>query len=194
MDPDDEADGADDGEVETEALPPDPFLTAIALCQIAERAKPISAALKRLRKVGRDIVAAEARLAAVTAQVEQKQAALTERESAIAAREVALEGRESELAVSAQEARDNLRGYYNSIAEADRHIRYRILSHADLLHGYNAQLQDLPSWEQLKRMVVGLPDDLPAPAPQAVTREVTLDWTGNVFVPGSTLTRSVPPS
>jgi hypothetical protein len=30
-----------------------------------------------------------------------------------------------------------------------------------LLHGYNAQLQDLPDWPAIRRLVVGLPDDPP---------------------------------
>src|SRR5690348_2912964 len=110
----------------------DPFLAAIALCEIAQRAKPISAALKKLRRVGRDIAAAEQKLAALSAETEQKQAALAEREAAIVARETMLDKREDEFRSSCEEARDDLRRYYDSIAEADRHVRYRILASADL--------------------------------------------------------------
>ena len=83
-------------------------------------------------------------------------------------------------------------GYYNSVAEVDRTCRYRIMASADLLSGYNPALQDLPSWDVLKRLVVGLPADPPAPAPEVVTQEVTTDWTGHHnFISGSTLTRTV---
>jgi hypothetical protein len=193
MNPDDEADVVDDGEVGNGYAAPefDPFTTAIALCEIAQRAKPIAAALKQLRKVGRDIAAGEAKLAAVTAQAEQIAAAMTEREAAIAARERALEERETAFAASIEEARDNLRGYYNSIAEADRITRYRILSSADLLSNFNPKLQDLPSWDTIRRLVVGLPPDLPAAPPaEIVSENVREDWAGHTFVPGSTLTRS----
>jgi len=36
-----------------------------------------------------------------------------------------------------------------------------------------------------------LPDDLPAAPPAEVSENVSEDWTGNVFTPGSTLTRSI---
>jgi hypothetical protein len=140
---------------------PDPFVLAISLCQVAANAKAIEPALKRLRRLGRDLEKAEKKLAALTAQTEQTNAALDARAAAADERDRALDARATEFESSLQEARDNLAGYYNSIAEADRHIRYRILSHADLLGGYNPALQDLPSWDVLKRLVVGLPDDPP---------------------------------
>jgi septal ring factor EnvC (AmiA/AmiB activator) len=179
---------------------PDPFALAVALCQVAANAKAIEPALKRLRKLGRDIAKAEQKLAAVTAAAEQTNAALAQREAAVVAREAALDARASEFENSVQEARDNLTGYYNSIAEADRHVRYRILASADLLSGYNPQLQDLPSWDVLKRLVVGLPDD-PPPLERDVASHPRIDALsdtfsdphadrhGNVFL--STLTRSV---
>jgi hypothetical protein len=148
---------------------PDPFALAIGLCQIAANAKAIEPALKRLRKLGRDIAKAEQKLAAVIAQAEQTKAELAARAAAIDERERAITRREDEFAASLQEARDNLAGYYRQVEEADRHIRYRILSHADLLGGYNPQLQDLPSWDVLKRLVVGLPDD-PPPLERDVAR------------------------
>jgi hypothetical protein len=179
---------------------PDPFVLAIGLCQIAANAKAIEPALKRLRRLGRDIEKAEQKLAAVTAQAEQKQTALAEREAAIDERERALDARATEFESSLAEARDNLRGYYNGIAEADRHVRYRIMSSADLLGGYNAQLQDLPSWDVLKRLVVGLPDG-PAPIERDVashpridvfsdtSNDPNADRHGNVFL--GTLSRDV---
>jgi hypothetical protein len=148
---------------------PDPFALAIGLCQIAANAKAIEPALKRLRKLGRDIAKARQKLAAVTAQAEQTQARLAEREAALVVRQAALDERATEFENSLQEAHDHLRGYYDSIAEADRHIRYRIMNHAGLLGGYNPQLQDLPSWDVLKRLVAGLPDDPPPLEREAVS-------------------------
>jgi hypothetical protein len=183
-----------------EVTMPDPFVLAIGLCQIAANAKAIEPALKRLRRLGRDLEKAEQKLAALTAQTEQTNAELAARAASIDERERAITQREDEFAASCQEARDNLAGYYNSIAEADRHIRYRILSHADLLGGYNPALQDLPSWDVLKRLVVGLPDDPPPLEREApfhprvdvfsdVSDDPHADRHGNVFL--GTLSRDV---
>jgi septal ring factor EnvC (AmiA/AmiB activator) len=131
---------ADDDTVAANHSMPDPFALAIGLCQIAANAKAIEPALKRLRRSGRDIEKAQQKLAAVTAEAEQTNAELAEREAAIDAHEAAIAQREAEFEASLHEARDNLRGYYDSIAEADRHIRYRVFSHAGLLGGYNPQL------------------------------------------------------
>ena len=141
---------------------PDPFSLAIELCKVAAKPATYAAAVKKLRKVGRDIAAAEQKLAALTARTEQTEAALAEREATVVARETALDARAVEFETSLQEARDHLRGFYASIAEADRHVRYRVLSHAGLLSGYNLELQDLPDWPAIRRMVVGLPDDPPS--------------------------------
>jgi hypothetical protein len=178
----------------------DPFLVALRLCSIATNAKSVAPALKRLRKLGRDIERAERQLAAVEAQAEQKQAALAQREAAIDARECAITQRETEFENSLQEACDNLHGYYNSLAETDRHIRYRIIGCAGLLGGYNPQLQDLPTWDQLKRLVVGLPDDPPPIGREVVSQpridvfsdtsdDPNADRHGNVFL--GTLSRDV---
>jgi hypothetical protein len=145
--------------------------------------------------LGRDIDAAEQKLAALTARTEQRQAALVEREAELAARSAEIERRETELEASLREAQDYLRQYHNNLAQEDRRIRYRILSSADLLHGYNERLQELPDWPAIKQMIPGLPADLPAAPPaEVVSRETREDWTGHTFIAGSTLTRSVPPS
>ena len=177
----------------------DPFAVLIELCRIAANPKAAEVVLKKIR---REVVAAgarEQRCAIAAAKLEQKQAALDARAAELDQRERAITQREDEFAASCQEARDNLAGYYNSIAEADRHIRYRILSHADLLGGYNPALQDLPSWDVLKRLVVGLPDDPPplerdvASYPRIdvfsdVSDDPNADRHGHVFL--GTLTRS----
>jgi hypothetical protein len=65
------------------------------------------------------------------------------------------------------------------------------MASADLLHGFNAQLQSLPSWQQIKQMVPDLPADLPAaPVAEIISENVREDWSGNIFSP-STLTRTV---
>jgi hypothetical protein len=171
----------------------DPFTVAIALCQVAQRAKAVEGALKRLRKIGRDTLVAERKLAAVEARAADTATALAEREAELDRREAAIARRETELEASLREAQDHLRQYHNNLAQQDRRIRYRILSSADLLHGYNERLQELPDWPAIKQMIPGLPPDLPAaPAPEVVARETREDWTGHTFIAGSSLTRSVP--
>jgi hypothetical protein len=124
---------------------------------------------------------------------------LTARAAELDQRERAIAARENEFTASIEEARDHLRGYYDSVAEADRHLRYRVLNHADLLHGYNSQLQQLPDWSAIRRLVVGLPPDPPplereaAAHPRVDTFSDTsddphADRHGHVFL--NTLTRS----
>jgi hypothetical protein len=140
------------------------FLELLAEAIIAARdlvlnAKIKPAELKKRAKFERGLVDIQAKCAALTTHAEQTKATLDERAAELDARAVELERRKTELEAAIEEARDNLRGYYDSVAEADRRLRYRILSHADLLHGYNAQLQDLPSWPAIRQMVPGLPPD-----------------------------------
>ena len=158
----------------------DPFSAAIVLIDLALNPKATKAALKKLAQLDKSIGAAEQKLAAVQAQAEQTAAALAERAAELDRREAANERRETEFAASLQEARYNLRGYYDHIAEADRHLRYRILSHANLLHGYNAQLQDLPDWPAIRRLVVGLPDD-PPPLEREVAAHPRIDAFSDTF-------------
>jgi hypothetical protein len=141
---------------------PDPFVLAIELCRIATNAKAIEPALKRLRKLGHDIAKAEQKLAAVTAQAEQTKAELAARAAAIDERERAITQREDEFESSIKSAHAELRQAHDSLADTDRRIRYRIMASANLLAGFNEQLQDLPSWQQIGQMVPGLPDDPPS--------------------------------
>jgi hypothetical protein len=172
----DEHDGSDHGHSAPAA---DPVLIALQLCALANN-KTVAAAIKKLRKLDRQYADTQAKVAALAAHAEQRNAALVQREAAIDDRERALDARATEFEASLHEARDHLRGFYDSVAEADRHIRYRILSHADLLGGYNAQLQDLPSWSQLRRLVVGLPDD-PPPLERDVASQVRIDALSDTF-------------
>jgi hypothetical protein len=123
--------------------------------------KAKAAALRAADKADRRAAAAEQKFAAITAQAKQVQAALDARAAELDEQARALDARRAAFENELADARDNLRAYYDSIAEADRHVRYRVLSHAGLLSGYNPQLQDLPSWDQLRRLVVGLPEDPP---------------------------------
>jgi hypothetical protein len=168
----------------------DPFATAIALCEIAQRAKPIAAALKKLRKLGCDIAAAEQKLSQLRAEAAAIAAKAESDASAIAEQSRVLDERTAEFEASVAEAHATLRASHDHIADMDRRIRYRILASADLLHGFNERLQDLPDWRAIKQMIPGLPDDLPAPAAEIVSQNVREDWSGNIFSP-STLTRTV---
>jgi hypothetical protein len=134
---------------------------ADAICRIALSPKAIPLAQKKLDKLERKQAAIAKENAEREAVLDERDAELAQRTAAADERDRALDARATEFESSLQEARDNLAEYYNGIAEADRHIRYRILSHADLLGGYNPALQDLPSWDVLKRLVAGLPDDPP---------------------------------
>jgi hypothetical protein len=165
----------------------------IAARDLALSAKIKPAEIKKRAKFERGLVDIQARCAALTAHAEQTKAALDERAAELDAHEAETERRATEREASLREAYDHLRGYYDRIAEADRHLRYRLLSYANLLHGYNARLQDLPDWPAIKQMIPGLPPDLPVTPPaETAVREVTTDWTGHTFIAGSTLTRSVP--
>jgi hypothetical protein len=170
----------------------DLFGAAIALCQLAQRAKTIEGALKRLRKIGRDTLVAERNLAAVTAAAEQTNKALGEREAANAAREAANTKREAEFADAAQDVRDELREHHNRLEQTHRLLVYRLMSTAGILGDWHEGLQDLPSWEQLQRRIVDLPADPATSAAEVVSQNVRQDWTGHTFIAGSSLTRSVP--
>ena len=171
----------------------DRFADAIALCQIAKN-KTVATQLKKLRRVNRQIADAEAKVIAVQDQAEQMQAALADREAAIDERERALDARETAFAASAQDVRDELYAHQNRVEQTHRQLVYHIMATAGIAGNWNFDLQDPPTWEQLKRMIANLPDDLPAtPSAEVVSENVREDWVGHTFVPGSTLTRSIIP-
>ena len=171
------------------------LMIAVTWCRVANN-KALERMIKKLDRLDRKYADTQAKLAALTAQAAEIETALTAREAELAARAAEIERRETELEASLHEARDHLRAYYDTIAEADRHIRYRILSHADLLGGYNAALQDLPGWPAIRRLVVGLPDDPVPIEPQPridvlsdTFSDPNADRHGNAFL--GSLTRSV---
>jgi hypothetical protein len=183
----DEHDGSDHGHSAPAA---DPVLIALQLCALANN-KTVAAAIKKLRRLDRQFADTQAKVAALAAQAQQINAELDARAAALDERDRALTQREDEFSASCQEARDELCNHYRHVEEEDKRLRYRVMAHANLLSNYNPTLQDLPTWEQLRMLVVGLPDDLPAPRTEVISQEVREDWSGNVFVPGSTLTRSI---
>jgi hypothetical protein len=70
-------------------------------------------------------------------------------------------------------------------------LRYHVLAAADLLHGYNPTLQELPSWQAIQQMT-GLPiDPSPEPVAEPLQQNTRTDWTGHTFLDDSTLTRTV---
>jgi hypothetical protein len=161
-DSDDDTDDTED--YSTPAM--DPFLTAIALCQIAERAKPIATALKKLRKVGQDILSAEKKLAAVAAAAEQTNVELAARATALDERERVLDARETRFESSLTDARDELREHHARLDETHRQLIHRIMSTTGMLGEWNPNLQPLPTWQQLRGMIA----DLPAPATEPAMR------------------------
>ena len=193
IDDTDEHDGSDHG------MPPaaDPhtlgLMIAVTWCRVANN-KTLERAIKKLDKLDRRYADGQAQLAAVTAAMEQKHAELAEREAAIAVREVALEERETAFESQAGDVHDELREHHAQLEQTHRQLVHRVMSTAGITGNWNFNLQDPPTWQQLRRMIADLPDDLPATPPAAVvTREATTDWTGqHSFVAGSTLTRSAP--
>jgi hypothetical protein len=165
-------------------------IIAVRDLALDEKIKP--AELKKLAKLERRLASNQTKLAAIEAHAEQTATALEARAAELDRREAANSAREAAFETSLCEAHDSLRQYYDNLAQEDRRIRYRILSHANLLHGYNAQLQDLPDWQAIRRMVPDLPADLPAAPPaEVISENVREDWAGHRFIAGTTLTRTV---
>jgi hypothetical protein len=184
----------DDEEIETLSTPApgDRFADVLGLLAAVRNGKVTEAALKRLRKLERDIAAGEAKLAALTAKAEQKQAALDARTAELDGRKTALDTRETAFEDQVREAHDHLRAYYSEIRQADRSLRYRVLASADLLHSYNPTLQELPDWPEIQR-TIGLPvDPTPEPVAEVSLENTRTDWTGrHTFLADSTLTRTI---
>jgi hypothetical protein len=153
---------------------------ADAICRIASSPEAIPLAQKKLDKLERKQAAIAKENAECEAALDKRDAELAARAAAADERDRAFDARATEFESSLQEARDNLAAYYNNLADMDRRIRYRIMASADLLAGFNEQLQDLPSWDVLKRLVVGLPDD-PPPLERDVVSHPRIDALSDTF-------------
>jgi hypothetical protein len=169
----------------------DPVLIALQLCTIANN-KTLAAAVKKLDRLDRQYADTQDKLASLTAQAAELETVLTQRAAELDARERTIIKREDEFASSLEDARRELYAHHNRIAAAHRQLVHRIMSTAGITGNWNFDLQGVPSWEQLKRQIADLPDDLPAAPPaEVVTENVREDWVGHTFVPGSSLTRTI---
>jgi DNA repair exonuclease SbcCD ATPase subunit len=187
---DDDGDEHDHGYSPPQAA--DPVLIALQLCQLASNPKTIAVAIKKLRRLDRQFADTQAKVAALTTEAERTEAALTERVAELDARERALDDREAKFESQAEDVRDELREHHARLEQTNRRLIHRIMVTAGI--SWNENLQELPSWEQLRQLIVDLPPDLPAPhtaRTEVISQDVREDWSGNVFVPGSTLTRSI---
>jgi hypothetical protein len=181
----------DDDTIDADVMP-DPFSLAIELCKVAAKPATYAAALKKLRKLGRDILAAEQKLAALTAQVEQTNGELVARAAALDARSRVSDERDAAFERQAADVRDELREYHNRLEQMHRQLTHRLMATTGILGEWNWDLQSPPTWAQLRSMIAGLPPDLPAAPPaEMITAETREDWAGSGFVPGSSLTRSI---
>jgi hypothetical protein len=192
---DDDTDTIDGHDHDHDHSPPaaDPVLIALTLCRIANN-KTLERAIKKRVKLDEQYAVAEEKFVNLQNQAAAMQTALTARAAALDARAAAITKREEEFASSLEDARRELYAHHNAVEQAHRQLVYRIMSTAGIAGNWNFDLQDPPTWQQLRRMIADLPDDLPAAPPaEAAAREVTTDWTGqHNFISGSTLTRSVP--
>jgi hypothetical protein len=177
----------------------DPVLIALELCKLANN-KTVAAAVKKLRRLDQQYADIQAKCTALTAHAESTKAALDARATELDAREGAITAREDEFASSVAHVRDELRAYHNHLDETHRQLIHRIMATAGILSGWNPQLQDLPTWQQLRRQIADLPDDLPGlfqPATAAVPIDALSDTHddphadrhGNAFL--GTITRDV---
>jgi hypothetical protein len=179
----------DDTEVNYSA----PTLSAvIALMGALRNRKTVEARARALARINQQIDDATTKLTALTAKAEQEEAALAQRAAALDEREAGIARREDEFASSVETVRNELRSYHDQLTQAERQLIHRIMATAGITANWNPNLQSPPTWEQLRRMVADLPADLPATPPTEVIQEnVREDWAGSVFMPGTTLTRTV---
>jgi hypothetical protein len=190
---DDDTDDTDHGH---SALAADPVLIAIELCRIAKN-KTLEAAIRKLAKLDRQYADTQAKVAALAAQAEQINAELDARAAVLDERDRALDARAAAFESQATDVRDELREHRNHLEQTHRQLIHRIMSTAGILGEWNWNLQSPPTWEQLRRMIAGLPEDLPAPAAEPgmridafsdVCSDERADRHGNAFL--GTLSRS----
>jgi hypothetical protein len=180
-----ETDETDD----TKSLPAsDSFAAALALCDLTLNAKTIKAQLKQRAKLEKQIAAAKEKLAGLS----DKETALNARDAALDARQAVIAERETAFEAVRKDGHARLREYHSQIQTQDKQLRWRIMAYSDLLSGYSPDLQDLPTWKQLRRAVPGLPEDPPESAegaPEPHYGDPRADRDGQVFL--GTLSRVV---
>jgi hypothetical protein len=185
-----------DDETEAHYSMPDPFVLAIELCRIASSPKTIATALKRLRKLGRDIDAAEQKLSRLQAEAagiaEAAQTEVKAIHEAAAQRLEAAGTAEQELAQREQKIARLESAWRNLGEPADvmsgfRSPEYSPLQKARMAHGQQ------PGRDP-DRLLFSEPDAEPDQAIDAYIRrdvgDERSDAQGNAFA-ASTLTRSI---
>jgi len=165
------------------------LMIAVTWCRVANN-KALERMIKKLDRLDRKYADTQAKLAVLTAQAAEIETALTRRAAELDAREVASEARETAFESQAQDVRDELREHHARLEQTHRILVHRLMSTAGILGNWNFDLQGVPSWEQLRRQIGDLPPD--PPAAEVISENVREDWVGHTFVPGSSLTRSVP--
>src|SRR5262249_15608415 len=134
----------DTDDAEADYAMPDPFSLAIELCKVAAKPATYAAAVKKLRKLGRDILAAEQKLAAVQAEaagiVDAARAKVKAMQDAAAARLEAAATAEAEL-VEREQKIARLESAWRNLGEPETVLRgfqspqYSPLQKARLAHG-----------------------------------------------------------
>ena len=165
------------------------LMIAVTWCRVANN-KALERTIKKLDRLDRKYADTQAKLAVLTAQAAEIETALTRRAAELDAREVASEARETAFESQAQDVRDELREHHARLEQTHRILVHRLMSTAGILGNWNFDLQGVPSWEQLRRQIGDLPPD--PPAAEVISENVREHWVGHTFVPGSSLTRSVP--
>jgi hypothetical protein len=162
----DEHDGSDPGHSAPAA---DPVLIALQLCALANN-KTVAAAIQKLAKLDRQFADTQAKVTALAAQAEQINAALDTRAAGLDERDRALDARDAAFASQATDVRDELREHHARLEQTHRQLIHRIMSTTGILGEWNWNLQSPPTWEQLRRMIADLPEDLPASAAEPGVR------------------------
>jgi hypothetical protein len=178
-----------------EAIYPDPFVTALELCRITSSPKTMATALKKLRKLGRDIDAAEQKLSRLQSEaagiVDAAQAEVKAIHEAAAQRLEAAATAEDELVLREQKIA-RLEPAWRGLGEPQdvlsglRSPEFSPLQKARMAHGQSPG-------KDPDRLFFSEPDAVPAAQIDALIRrdvgDERSDAQGNAFAP-STLTRS----
>jgi hypothetical protein len=166
------------------------LMIAVTWCRVANN-KALERTIKKMDRLDRKYADTQDKLASLTAQAAELETVLTQRAAELDRRQAENERRETEFENQAQDVRDELREHHARLEQMHRQLVHRIMATTGITGNWNFDLQGVPSWEQLKRQIADLPDDLPAPTAEVISENVRQDWVGHTFVPGSSLTRTV---